>query len=363
MVPMGWVANGLYYSSGFVSNGALVAYFDTPASNPSPAPSSGKGSVVGIQYGGSIEPRTGSLSATACDFTGGIVVNGTHTNVFGMQDSPTVYFTFGYAKNGYPELAPGTRYYLNMYNSSGCSPSESICGLRSPSRAGLMRGSAQPRFAAGSPASAGLFVARAPSWSFRSARSPAPPRRNSFRFWDYKPLRGLMQHIASAFLIAVLLVVTDCVAQTQATPNEVLLENKYIKLTRADYELELLRVPEEMRAEFAANPKRLTTLLNQVLVNKTLAQQARDEGLDRDPELSARLAHELDRFYAQAEVAKIEADAGADFDAHASDYLAKAREMYLLDKAKSGFPRRSALRIFCSKSASAVMQLRCAAAK
>ena len=128
MVPMGWVANGLYYSSGFVSNGALVAYFDTPASNPSPAPSSGKGSVVGIQYGGSIEPRTGSLSATACDFTGGIVVNGTHTNVFGMQDSPTVYFTFGYAKNGYPELAPGTRYYLNMYNSSGCSPSE--CDMR-----------------------------------------------------------------------------------------------------------------------------------------------------------------------------------------------------------------------------------------
>ena len=147
-----------------------------------------------------------------------------------------------------------------------------------------------------------------------------------------------MQHIASAFLIAVLLVVTDCVAQTQANPNEVLLENKYIKLTRADYELELLRVPEEMRAEFAANPKRLTTLLNQVLVNKTLAQQARDEGLDRDPELSARLAHELDRFYAQAEVAKIEADAGAEFDAHASDYLAKAREMYLLDKAKYRVP-------------------------
>jgi len=147
-----------------------------------------------------------------------------------------------------------------------------------------------------------------------------------------------MQRIASTFLIAVLLVVTDCIAQTQGNADEVLVENKSITLTRADYQLELLRVPAEMRPEFAANPKRLTTLLNQILVNKTLAKQARDDGLDRDPELSARLAHEIDRFYAQAEMAKIEKDAGAYFDAHASDYLAKAHEMYLLDKAKYRIP-------------------------
>jgi peptidyl-prolyl cis-trans isomerase C len=143
-----------------------------------------------------------------------------------------------------------------------------------------------------------------------------------------------MQRIASTLLIAILLIAADCIAQTQDDPNEVLAENQWVKLTRADYELELLRVPDEMRSEFAASPKRLTVILNQALINKTLAKQARDAGLDRDPELTARLAHEVDRFWAQAEVLKIEQDAGAQFDAHASDYLPKAREMYLLDKNK-----------------------------
>src|SRR5271169_1716605 len=149
-----------------------------------------------------------------------------------------------------------------------------------------------------------------------------------------------MQRIAPAILLAVLFVAVDCIAQTKGSPDEVLAENDSIKITRADYELELLRVPAEMRVEFAASPKRLTTLLNQLLVDKTLAQQARDAGLDRDPELAARLAHEIDRFYAEAEVLKIEQDAGAYFDAHVSDYLPKARETYLLDKSKYLLPEQ-----------------------
>src|SRR5208283_161849 len=111
-----------------------------------------------------------------------------------------------------------------------------------------------------------------------------------------------MQRIASTLLIAVLLVAADCLAQTQGAADEVLAENGSIKLTRADYEMELLRVPEDSRAEFAASPQRLTTILNQILINKTLAKEARDNGLDRDPEVAARLAHEIDRFYAQAEL-------------------------------------------------------------
>jgi peptidyl-prolyl cis-trans isomerase C len=143
-----------------------------------------------------------------------------------------------------------------------------------------------------------------------------------------------MLRIASTLLIAVLLVAADCIAQTQGSPEDVLVENGSIKLTRADYELELLRMPPGMRAEFAMSPKRLTTTLNQILVDKTLAKEARDNGLDRDPEIAARLAHEIDRFLAEAEVLKIQKDASAYFDAHVSDYLPKARETYLLDKQK-----------------------------
>lgn len=149
-----------------------------------------------------------------------------------------------------------------------------------------------------------------------------------------------MQRIASTLFTAMLLVATACIAQTQGSPDDVLVENQWVKITRADYELELERVPPESRYEFAASPKRLTALLNQVLVNMTMAKLARNAGLDRDPEISARFAHEADRFYAQAEMLRIDVDAGAYFDAHLNDYLPKAREVYLLDKAKYHFPEQ-----------------------
>ncbi len=149
-----------------------------------------------------------------------------------------------------------------------------------------------------------------------------------------------MQRITSSLVLAVLLVAADCIAQTQAAGDEVLAENGSIKLTRTDYELELMRVPPDMRAEFAASPERLTTTLNQLLIDKTLAKEARDQGLDRDPQIAARLAHEMDRFYAEAEIFKIEQDAGAYFDAHVSDYLPKAHETYLLDKKKYSRPEQ-----------------------
>lgn len=147
-----------------------------------------------------------------------------------------------------------------------------------------------------------------------------------------------MQRIALAVLSTILLVAADGGAQTPGNRDEVLVENQWTKLTRGDYELELQRVPEEMRTEFAMSPKRVTTTLNQVLVDKSLARQARDEGMDRDPEIAARLAHEIDRFYAEAEILKIERAAGAEFDAHASDYLPKVRETYSLDKDKYRLP-------------------------
>ena len=143
-----------------------------------------------------------------------------------------------------------------------------------------------------------------------------------------------MHRTASALVLAALIVAADCIAQAQKAGDEVLAENTQVKLTRADYETDLLRVPPEMRAEFAASPKRLTVLLNNLLLDKTLAKEARDAGLDRDPEVARRLALEVDRFYAQAMIGKIDRDAAAEFDAKYNDFLAKARETYLINKSK-----------------------------
>ena len=70
-----------------------------------------------------------------------------------------------------------------------------------------------------------------------------------------------MQRTVTAIALAALLVAADCIAQAQNRGDEVLAENAFVKLTRADYYTDLLRVPPEMRPEFAASPKRLTQLL------------------------------------------------------------------------------------------------------
>ena len=150
-----------------------------------------------------------------------------------------------------------------------------------------------------------------------------------------------MHRIATVVTLAALVIAADCLAQAQRHGDEVLAENALVKLTLADYVADLaLRVPPRMRAEFAANPERLTMFLNTLLIDKTLAKQARDAGLDRDPLISRQLALEADRFLAKAMISKIERDAAAEFDAREADFLAKAREEYLVHKEKYQVPEQ-----------------------
>jgi peptidyl-prolyl cis-trans isomerase C len=149
-----------------------------------------------------------------------------------------------------------------------------------------------------------------------------------------------MHRTVSALALAALIIAADCIAQAQKPGDEVLAENAYVKLTRSDYETDLLRVPPEMRPEFAASPRRLTMMLNNLLLDKTLAKEARDSGLDRDEEIARRLALEIDRFLAQAMIGKIEKDAAAEFDAKEAEFLPAARETYVLNKQKYQKPEQ-----------------------
>jgi PPIC-type PPIASE domain len=128
------------------------------------------------------------------------------------------------------------------------------------------------------------------------------------------------------------------VALAQGAPDDVLAENAMVKLTRADYEAELARLPAASRAGFASDPKRVTTLLNNMLVGKTMAAEGRKGGLDRDPLVQRRIALEAEKVLAEAEAQRIEAVAGAEFDAKVAQYLPKAREHYLVDKDKFVVP-------------------------
>lgn len=133
---------------------------------------------------------------------------------------------------------------------------------------------------------------------------------------------------------AALLLACPFAARAAGSPDDVLVENSMTKLTRGDYEADLQRVPPDMRDAFASDPKRLTALLNNLLIAKTLAAQAREAGVDRDPQVARIVALETDRLLAHEQIRRIEEAAGAQFDATQASFQLKAREAYAVGKDK-----------------------------
>jgi peptidyl-prolyl cis-trans isomerase C len=130
------------------------------------------------------------------------------------------------------------------------------------------------------------------------------------------------------------------VAYAQGAPDDVIVENAMVKLTRADFEAELQRLPADSRATFATDSKRVSSLLNNMLIGRTMAAEARKAGLDRDPLVQRRIALEADKVLAEVEVQRIETAAGAEFDAKVEQFVPKARERYLVDKEKYVVPEQ-----------------------
>jgi len=122
-------------------------------------------------------------------------------------------------------------------------------------------------------------------------------------------------------------------------PAGVLVKTSLIELTRADFDAAIARVPEGLRFEFTASPKRLQELLNNMLVTKTLATQARIHGTKpSNPVLAAGAADDSDRTLAAAEMARIESDAAKEFDARRPTFEAKAQEVFALDRERYLIP-------------------------
>jgi len=130
--------------------------------------------------------------------------------------------------------------------------------------------------------------------------------------------------------------------QPAPDPDEVLAENRWAKVTRGDYEAELLRMPAEMRSGFATSAKRVDDLLVRLLLTKSLAVQARAGDAYKDAETQRRRALEVDRIDAGVLIAKIEKDAGREFDARRAQYEARVRELYLVNRDKYQVPEQVA---------------------
>lgn len=123
-------------------------------------------------------------------------------------------------------------------------------------------------------------------------------------------------------------------------PALLIAESSRAKVSVADYDAELDKLPLAGRAEFAAQKLRLTQFLDTLYINRALAADARAAGLDKDPVLSRQIAIQVDRMLAAARYAQLEAAAGAQFDKDIDKYTARARELYLSSKAKYAMPEQ-----------------------
>jgi len=121
--------------------------------------------------------------------------------------------------------------------------------------------------------------------------------------------------------------------------DTVLIRNSRAAVTKADYDGELLRIPADIRAGYNTSPTRVSNLVNNLALTKTLAAEARAKGLDKTQDAQRRIASEVERILSAALLAEFEAEAGREFDARTAMEPA-ARERYLVYKDSFRVPEK-----------------------
>jgi len=111
-------------------------------------------------------------------------------------------------------------------------------------------------------------------------------------------------------------------------PETPLLADGAVKVDAADFEGNMLRIPEGRRDAFRASFERVAGVVDNVFVARALASRAREAGVDKDPAVQRRLVQLQDAFLADLYVQKMERDAPS------VDLEARARELFKADQAK-----------------------------
>ena len=138
------------------------------------------------------------------------------------------------------------------------------------------------------------------------------------------------------FLIAILpVIVATGISQAQPvlpapsnTLDTVLVSSSRASVTQAEFEAEIQRIPEKDRFEFLTSRSRLAALVENILVNKVLAQEAVESGLATDPAVIAEVKNQTEKVLARHRGKQIRRNAKQ------VDLLPSARENYTLNKDK-----------------------------
>lgn len=132
----------------------------------------------------------------------------------------------------------------------------------------------------------------------------------------------------TALLTAALAAATVSAAPAKLPPGTPLITNGPIVVDSTDFEGNMLRIPEERRAEVRMSYDRVATIVDNMFIARSLAARAREMGLDKDPAVQKRLQQVQDGVLADLYVQKLEREVtGVNLEQ-------RARELYRAEQSK-----------------------------
>lgn len=114
----------------------------------------------------------------------------------------------------------------------------------------------------------------------------------------------------------------------------VLVKNSLTTVTKADFYTELRRLPAEYRGGVETSAQRIQKIVDNILMSKSLAAEARMLKIDSEPEIQRMFNWLKEKGLAQIRLERLDEDATATFKAKEADYEQRAQEIYKTNTAK-----------------------------
>jgi parvulin-like peptidyl-prolyl cis-trans isomerase-like protein len=120
--------------------------------------------------------------------------------------------------------------------------------------------------------------------------------------------------------------------------DTVLVQRGDITVTMGDYLAYLEKVPEKDRYPFRADPEKMNSVLSSLFVTRSLAEEARKQGLDKDALAQLRIKQAEDAVLSQLAMAKFEKSIAP------PDFEDRAKEIYKASPERFEIPARYKIR-------------------
>ncbi|HET7729189.1 MAG TPA: peptidylprolyl isomerase [Usitatibacter sp.] len=129
-------------------------------------------------------------------------------------------------------------------------------------------------------------------------------------------------------LAAALAAASVAAAPAKLPANTPLIADGAIVVDSTDFEGNMLRIPENRRAEVRISYDRVATIVDNIFVTRSLAARAREMGMDRDPAVQKRMQQVQDGVLADLYAQKVQKEV------ESVNLEQRARELYKADQAK-----------------------------